>query len=167
MTDNLISFENEIWKPVEITNGRFLVSNMGRVFCIRTGKLVSLRLSTNGYKTFRVSIKNKFKDILVHRAILEAFVGESDLKVDHINGNKHDNLLSNLEYVSQRENVRRSFDKLNPSPLGRNIYSNKSKKNPYRVVFYLNKKRQYGGSFSSIKKAEKARDVIFKNLGIT
>ena len=47
--------------------------------------------------------------MLVHRLIMEAFRGKSDLTVDHIDGNKLNNSLDNLEYVTRQENLTRSW----------------------------------------------------------
>ena len=49
--------------------------------------------------------------MLVHRLIMEAFRGKSDLTVDHIDGNKLNNSLDNLEYVTLGENIKRAYYK--------------------------------------------------------
>ncbi len=49
--------------------------------------------------------------ILVHRLIMEVFKGKSDLTVDHIDGNKMNNSLDNLEYVTLSENIKRAYSK--------------------------------------------------------
>lgn len=54
--------------------------------------------SSNGYWMLRVNNKK----MLAHRIILEAFKGKSDLTVDHIDGNKLNNSLDNLEYVTMQ-----------------------------------------------------------------
>lgn len=46
-----------------------------------------------------------------YRLVMLAFYGKSDLTVDHIDGNKENNNLNNLEYVTQAENVKRFHDK--------------------------------------------------------
>ena len=70
-------------------------------------KLTGLTKSKTGY--LRLSVKGK--DMYVHRLIMLAFYGKSDLTVDHIDGNKENNNLNNLEYVTQAENVKRFHDK--------------------------------------------------------
>ena len=70
-------------------------------------KLTGLTKSKTGY--LRLSVKGK--DMYVHRLVMLAFCGKSDLTVDHIDGNKENNNLNNLEYVTQAENVKRFHDK--------------------------------------------------------
>ena len=89
--DNLIVFENgKIYKEMK-----------------NKCKLTGLTKSKTGY--LRVSIKGK--DMYVHRLVMLAFYGKSDLTVDHIDGNKENNNLNNLEYVTQTENAKRFHDK--------------------------------------------------------
>ena len=49
------------------------------------------------------------KVISVHRLIMEAFNGKSDLTVDHIDGNKLNNSLDNLQYLTREENLIKSI----------------------------------------------------------
>ena len=69
---------------------------------------------TTGYVGVKVynTKKEDFVIKAVHRLVMETFIGKSDLTVDHVNSNKRDNRLCNLEYVSQKENTRRAEEKL-------------------------------------------------------
>ena len=68
-------------------------------------KLTGLTKSKNGYLIIRV----KGKRMYVHRLVMLAFHGKSDLTVDHLNMNKQDNRLENLEYVTTVENIKRAL----------------------------------------------------------
>ena len=68
-------------------------------------KLTGLTKSKNGYLIIRV----KGKRMYVHRLVMLAFHGKSDLTVDHLNINKQDNRLENLEYVTVVENTKRAL----------------------------------------------------------
>lgn len=68
-------------------------------------KLIKPIAGSRGYCRVCVNGNN----MLVHRLILEAFKGKSDLTVDHIDGNKMNNSLDNLEYVTREENLIRSW----------------------------------------------------------
>ena len=87
--DNLIVFENgKIYKEMK-----------------NKCKLTGLTKSKNGYLIIRV----KGKRMYVHRLVMLAFHGKSDLTVDHLNMNKQDNRLENLEYVTVVENTKRAL----------------------------------------------------------
>ena len=68
-------------------------------------KLTGLTKSKNGYLIIRV----KWKRMYVNRLVMLAFHGKSDLTVDHLNMNKQDNRLENIEYVTVVENTKRAL----------------------------------------------------------
>lgn len=68
-------------------------------------RLIKGTLRNNGY--LQLTIKNK--TIKVHRLVIEAFKGKSDLTVDHIDGNKLNNSLDNLQYLTREENLIKSI----------------------------------------------------------
>ncbi len=76
------------------------------------GNLQKLKPFTDkkGYLYVKIPKGNsKQKNCLVHRLIMLAFHGESDLQVNHMNGIKADNRLENLEYCSSSENHKHAF----------------------------------------------------------
>lgn len=87
------------------------------LFCGTSGDIFSLNKSIflkgtpdkDGYLSICVSRLGKAFSKRKHRLIMEAFVGISDLTVDHLNNVKTDNRLTNLEYVTREENVSRSY----------------------------------------------------------
>jgi len=96
----------EEWK--ECGNSRYciyLASNLGRIKSIskktKKEKILKPKFNQkNGYLTVRISkIYPK-----VHRLVCKAFLGESNLQVDHINRNRSDNRLINLRYCTPKEN---------------------------------------------------------------
>ena len=62
-----------------------------------------------GYLRVELCSNGKCRKFLVHRLVMLAFNGESDLTVNHINGIKDDNRLENLEYCTQSENSKHAF----------------------------------------------------------
>lgn len=70
-------------------------------------KLIKPRAGSRGY--WLIGINGT--QMLAHRLIMEAFNGKSELTVDHKDGNKMNNSLCNLEYVSLSENIKRAYSK--------------------------------------------------------
>lgn len=108
---------NEIWKPIEGTDGKYEVSNTGKVRSLnykQTGKAKELTPSekAGGYLQLRVKIDGKLKTVVIHRLVAEAFVPNPDGKpeVNHINGNKKRNYADNLEWVTRSENIQHAVD---------------------------------------------------------
>ena len=93
----------EEWKQVKVFNN-YEVSNLGNVRNKQSLKLMKQCFDKNGYKLVNLSNKGKTKLFRVHRLVLVTFTKESDKQVNHINENKQDNKLINLEWVSCEEN---------------------------------------------------------------
>ena len=103
---------------LKIMNGLYEVSNLGRVRRIKfiNGKYnfdkikeCKQTLNTWGYMTVNLSKNGKSNTKRVHRLVAIAFLGESNLQIDHIDGNKQNNCVENLEYVTPKENTQRAW----------------------------------------------------------
>lgn len=90
----------EIWKVIPGFED-YEISNLGRV---RRDKVLKLQTQKNGYVYAQMYVNTKRYIKTVHRLVMLTFVSESKLDVDHINGDKGDNRLSNLRYVTNRDN---------------------------------------------------------------
>lgn len=111
----------EQWKPVVGYEGLYEVSDSGEVRGldrevdtnirfnnkrIVKGKILKKRIGTKGYYSVDLCKEGKVIRTNIHRIVAEAFIPNPDnLKVvNHINGDKQDNKVSNLEWVSYKEN---------------------------------------------------------------
>jgi len=83
------------------------VSNLGKVRNIKSGRTLKPRLHNNGYLGLCLYENNKRKNLLLHRIIATAFIDNPEAKpqVNHIDENKLNNDLSNLEWCTERENA--------------------------------------------------------------
>ena len=83
------------------------VSNLGKVRNMKSGKILKPRLQNNGYLMLCLYKNNKQKNLLLHRIVATAFIDNPEGKpqVNHIDENKTNNDLSNLEWCTARENA--------------------------------------------------------------
>lgn len=88
----------------------YYVSDMGKIYSEVSHKILCTRLDKDGYeKVGLVSKDNKRHMYSVHRLVLENFnpvENMNNLQVNHIDGNKQNNCLDNLEWVTCQENIR-------------------------------------------------------------
>ena len=117
--------QNEIWLPISGYNGYYEVSNKGRVRSVTRkierinprnkylkteytykGKLIPFWITPKGYCRCTLNINDKKNNHLVHRLVANEFVNNEDVKkqVNHINCVKTDNIIENLEWVTNYEN---------------------------------------------------------------
>ena len=101
--------DNEIWQPI-LGYENYDVSNMGRIRSYskeyNKNYLRKPWLSNDGYMRITLAANNKQKTLLVHRIVAQTFMAHDTNKniVSHKDGNKQNNKLSNLEWVTASEN---------------------------------------------------------------
>lgn len=62
-----------------------------------------------GYFRFAIPIDGKLTTFKLHRVVCEVFHGNSELEVNHIDGNKGNNQKDNLEWISRSNNIKHAF----------------------------------------------------------
>lgn len=99
---------NEIWKNIKGFED-YQISNYGKVWNKKTGTLLSERHHSSGYRTVMLKKGSRIKCCYVHRLVAEAFIVNDDpinkKQVNHLNENKTDNRVYNLEWVTSKENI--------------------------------------------------------------
>lgn len=124
----------EQWADIPGYEGRYQISSFGNVRRLfKRGDKLPLSLlvqgNVNGYPLISLhGLPRKRKWFLVHRLVMLVFEGAcpDGYEVNHKNGDKKDNRLSNLEYLTPSQNIKHSFDALGRQPVrGEQHYQSK------------------------------------------
>lgn len=103
----------EEWKMIEGTDGMMEVSSLGRIrSLLRADKtILKYQHDSKGYQRVRVTIRREKMTFKVHREVAKAFIPNPDNKpqVNHIDGNKDNNAVDNLEWATNQENARHAL----------------------------------------------------------
>lgn len=93
------------WRDIKGFEGLYQVSDDGLVLSVRTGNILKGETDKNGYRRVKIGGKN-FK---IHRLVAAHFIGERKDPVNHKDGNKNNNCLDNLEYLSHTDNIKHAY----------------------------------------------------------
>lgn len=132
----------EKWKPVRNYETHYLVSDTGKVKRIG-GKTLSPNPVGSGYLQVRLSKNGIEKAFRIHRLVLEAFVGPivKGKTANHIDADRRNNCLSNLEICTYSENIRHAYRLGHRSAKGEN---NTRCKLDNKIVRAIRRMRQKG-----------------------
>lgn len=104
----------EIWKDIEGYEGLYQVSDMGRVKSFprpgtRTMKprILKLSIEKKGYVKLNLRKNNRVKTVRIHRLVALSFLLNPENKrvVNHVDSDRSNNMLENLEWATQSENI--------------------------------------------------------------
>lgn len=103
--------QNEIWKDIEGYVGLYQVSNLGRIKSLANrsnhkDEVILKPATVQGYKKVNLYKNSNGKIYPVHRLVATAFISNEFNKeeVNHIDGNKNNNCVENLEWNTKKEN---------------------------------------------------------------
>ena len=122
-------FENkfeEIWESIPGYKGEYLISSSGRVKNNKN-KLRKLQVDNKGYVKIALCKKGEVQQYAVHRLVAQTFISNSEnkLEVNHKDGNKLNNCISNLEWCTSSENQKHAFSTGLQSLTNYSIYKSK------------------------------------------
>ena len=160
---------SEIWKAIPSFEGLYEVSNTGKVrrACEtkekKKGELLVQTTEKLGYMIVTLFNKSKGtkKHHKVHRLVMLAFIGSSDQDVNHKDGNKTNNHLSNLEYCTRSQNVLHGFRVLGRSFRGEKHPQAKLTDIDIHHIFAM---RKQGATYVSIANQFKISSKTISNI---
>ena len=99
----------EIFSEIDGFNGTYLISNYGRLYSFNKKSYMIPQLNTSGY--YNVVLSDK-KHYYIHRLVATYFICNHQNKryVNHIDGNKLNNIFTNLEWVTASENLIHAYN---------------------------------------------------------
>lgn len=88
------------------------VTEDGRVYSHKSNRWLKQNKNSNGYPSVSLSINGRTKTIGLHRLVAEAYLPNTENKpcVNHIDGNKCNNNIKNLEWCTYKENYNHALD---------------------------------------------------------
>ena len=108
-----MSTNKELWLPIKGYEGLYEVSNTGYVRSIRrNNKLLKYNSTSYGYKRVGLYKDGKQKFHTIHRLVAETFIPNDNLlpEVNHIDGDKFNNTVENLEWCTQSYNIQHAYN---------------------------------------------------------
>ncbi len=163
----------EIWKDIKGYEGLYQVSSLGNVRKLKervdkgrchrnlNEKLLKPIETYNGYLRVELRKNNNKKRIRIHRLVAETFIPnpENKSEVNHIDGNKHNNKVSNLEWNTRLENQRHAW----ATGLRKAQRVSENTKNAIRETIKKKKVNQYDLNGNFIKQYESVREAGRQN----
>lgn len=98
----------ELWREIVGSNGDYAVSNQGRVKNTKTGRILKPCIDHRGYGRVCLFTMDRDKRYRVHRLVAQAFIPNpyNLPQVNHKDGNKQNNTVENLEWITNEDNMR-------------------------------------------------------------
>lgn len=98
----------EIWKDIQGYEGCYQISNLGRIKSLKNPKekILKNNKTSRGYLEARLSSNGKIRHFSIHRLVAENFISNTNNlpEVNHIDGNKLNNNMENLEWITRSKN---------------------------------------------------------------
>ena len=161
----------EVWKDIVGYEGVYMVSDQGRLKSLKFGKerLLKPTLNSRGYLMVVLSKEGNRNRRSIHQLMAMTFLGHvpcgHKLVVDHIDEDKINNSLSNLQVITQRENTERSIDISKNSSKYSGVHWNKER-NKWMTQIHLNGKQHYLGLFTDEVEASEVVERFRKENNI-
>lgn len=147
MEDNQV-LNNEVWKQID--NLPYEVSSLGKIRNLK-GKVLKTYIQNSGYEQIKLNYQGLHIHKSIHRLVAETFIANplNKLYVNHIDGNKLNNTVNNLEWCTNSENIlharKTGLNSYNKPTLGLKLKprSKTAKQSKYLGVFWDNARQRW------------------------
>lgn len=160
----------ENWKPVIGYEDLYMVSDNGNVMSLnynhtKKPKLLTIKNHHTGYKFVMLCRNGKNANKTIHRLVAEAFIQNPQKLpiVNHKDGDKSNNSVKNLEWVTASENKRHSIDVLGEKFL-KNRFLSGGEKECSKAVLQFSKDGTFINRFGSITEASNRTGVCYATI---
>jgi len=139
-------FIMENWVNVKDYEGHYLVSNYGKIKNAKSQKILKPRIDRYGYIYYGFLKNGIHKQINIHRVVALSFLPNDNIKnqVNHIDGDKTNNNVLNLEWVSYIENASHRSKKMHKSSKFLGVTFNKNEQKWKSQIFFNGTKKGLG-----------------------
>jgi hypothetical protein len=164
----------EIWKTINDFED-YQISNLGRVKSFKNNKekILTSHPNEKGYYNVDLYVSNKRKTIRVHKLVAKYFlnhIGDGTMKIviDHIDNDKSNNRVDNLQLITNRQNSSKTLKKINGLTYSKyvGVTWNKQAKR-WIAQIQINKKRTHIGCFKNEYDAHLAYQNKLKEIDNT
>lgn len=138
----------ETWAQIKGYDGKYLISTKGRIYSAKRDRYLNPYINKYGYLVIDLSHHGKRKNVRVHRLVAEAFIPNPDNKpeVNHLDGDKTNCQVSNLEWSTRSENLLHAYQTGLRAPT-------------WKAVVAFNKDGEFVSYFKSMKEAEEQTGI--------
>ena len=100
----------EVWKKIKGYDN-YLINNDGDIFSLNKNKILKTPKGKNGYFIANLYNKGKIRTVCVHKLVAETFIKNNNHYpcINHIDGNKLNNRVENLEWCTYSHNTKEAF----------------------------------------------------------
>jgi hypothetical protein len=158
----------EVWNDIPNFKGIYQVSNLGNVRSLKFNKLKVLKKSINKRGRYRVNLRkngHQFSNCKISQLSAMAFLNHKPcghkIVVDHIDNNKENDKLYNLQLISNRENTIKDTSRGSSKYVGVSWHKNINK---WRTSIYIKGKVKHLGYFTDEKEAAQAYQNELKKI---
>lgn len=152
---------NENWKPI---NDYYQISDSGNVHSLRRNIILKPSYHKNGYLSVSLSSNKIVKRFYIHRLVAIAFIPNPENKpeVNHKDGNKHNNVYTNLEWATYNENAKHAYKTNLMKPVWKDKFAYEHNKS--KIVLQYSKTGEYINEYGSMQEASRQIKTNVANI---